>query len=49
MGLTFKENCSDTRNSLIIDVSKMLTEKSIKIDAIDPWINDIETISKILI
>ncbi len=40
MGLTFKENCSDIRNSLILEVCNNLIFKGCEIYAIDPWVND---------
>lgn len=36
MGLTFKENCPDLRNSKAIDVCKYLASYGIKIKAVDP-------------
>ena len=40
MGLTFKENCPDLRNSRVIDVIKKLESFDCNIDVYDPWIND---------
>ncbi len=39
LGLTFKENCPDTRNSKVADVYKRLTEYGINPIVIDPWAN----------
>ena len=39
LGLTFKENCPDVRNTKIIDVIKHLKEYGININIYDPWIN----------
>lgn len=39
LGITFKENCPDVRNTKIIDVIKALEEYSIKITIYDPWAN----------
>ncbi len=39
MGLTFKENCPDLRNSKVIDIIKSLREYNAKIDVYDPWVN----------
>lgn len=39
LGLTFKENCPDTRNSKVIDVIKRLNEYGIKPKIVDPWAN----------
>ena len=37
MGLTFKENCPDLRNSKVIDLIRGLQEYSAQIEAWDPW------------
>jgi UDP-N-acetyl-D-galactosamine dehydrogenase len=37
MGLTFKENCPDLRNTRIIDIYKELQDYGITIDVCDPW------------
>jgi UDP-N-acetyl-D-galactosamine dehydrogenase len=39
MGLSFKENCSDLRNSKILDACKFLLKNNTKIDAYDPLID----------
>ena len=39
MGLTFKENCPDIRNSKVIDVIKCLESSGCYIDVYDPWAN----------
>jgi UDP-N-acetyl-D-galactosamine dehydrogenase len=39
MGLTFKENCPDTRNSKIFDLVKQLKEYKINVSVFDPWVN----------
>lgn len=39
MGLTFKENCPDLRNTKVIDIVQELTEYNIKVDVYDPWIS----------
>lgn len=36
-GLTFKENCPDTRNSKVDDIIKRLKEYEIKPIVVDPW------------
>lgn len=41
MGITFKENCPDLRNSKVIDVINELQSKNIVVDIHDPWV-DIE-------
>jgi len=37
LGITFKENCPDIRNSKVIDVIKELKEFGCKVDVFDPW------------
>lgn len=39
MGLTFKENCPDLRNTKVIDIVRELTEYNIKVDVYDPWVS----------
>lgn len=40
LGLTFKENCPDTRNSKVYDIIKKLNEYDIKPVVVDPWANE---------
>lgn len=37
MGITFKENCPDIRNSKVIDVVNELQDFGTKVDICDPW------------
>ncbi len=37
MGLTFKENCPDLRNSKVIDLIKEFQEMDARVDVYDPW------------
>jgi UDP-N-acetyl-D-glucosamine/UDP-N-acetyl-D-galactosamine dehydrogenase len=39
LGLTFKENCPDLRNTRVIDVIKELQDSGINVDVYDPWVN----------
>lgn len=39
MGLTFKENCPDLRNTKVVDVVSELIDYGIDVDVYDPWIN----------
>jgi UDP-N-acetyl-D-galactosamine dehydrogenase len=39
MGLTFKENCPDLRNTRVIDIVNELDEYNIKVDVYDPWVS----------
>ena len=42
MGLTFKENCPDLRNSKVADVVSELKKYGAKVDVYDPWIDAAE-------
>lgn len=42
MGMTFKENCPDLRNSRVIDVITALADYNAKIDIYDPWVDPAE-------
>lgn len=37
LGLTFKENCPDCRNSKVADIISRLSEYGIKPEVVDPW------------
>jgi UDP-N-acetyl-D-galactosamine dehydrogenase len=39
LGLTFKENCPDVRNSKVVEVVKSLIEYNTFVDVYDPWID----------
>ncbi len=43
MGCTFKENCSDIRNSGVQKVVKKLKKFDCKIDLYDPWVDPVST------
>ena len=42
MGLTFKENCPDLRNTKVVDIISELKEYNINVDITDPWCSDDE-------
>lgn len=42
LGLTFKENCPDIRNTKVVDIIDELTEYGIEADVYDPWIDHAE-------
>jgi len=42
LGITFKENCPDIRNTKAIDVYKALESFHMAVDVYDPWANPIE-------
>jgi UDP-N-acetyl-D-galactosamine dehydrogenase len=39
MGMTFKENCPDVRNSKVVDVIRELQKYGARVDIYDPWVN----------
>ena len=39
MGLTFKENCPDHRNTRVVDLVKELKSFNCNVDVYDPWVN----------
>lgn len=39
LGITFKENCPDIRNTKIVDVIKSLEDYGVKVTIYDPWAN----------
>ncbi len=39
MGLAFKENCADTRNSRVVDIVDELKSYSATVDIWDPWVD----------
>ena len=45
LGITFKENCPDIRNSKVIDVISELKKYNLKVDVYDPWanVNEVKT------
>ena len=40
LGLTFKENCPDTRNSKVDDIIKQLNTYGIEPTVVDPWASE---------
>ncbi|SRX54901.1 nucleotide sugar dehydrogenase [Aequorivita sp. CIP111184] len=42
LGVTFKENCPDVRNTKIVDVIKALCDYGVKVTTYDPWANPVE-------
>lgn len=46
MGLTFKENCPDLRNTKVIDIISELKEYNINVDVVDPWCSKAESQSE---
>jgi len=44
LGITFKENCPDVRNTKIVDVISALEDYGIKVSLYDPWANTAEVL-----
>ncbi|MBM9519646.1 Vi polysaccharide biosynthesis UDP-N-acetylglucosamine C-6 dehydrogenase TviB [Desulforhopalus vacuolatus] len=38
LGLTFKEDCPDLRNTKVVDIIRELQDCSLKVDVYDPWV-----------
>lgn len=39
MGLTFKENCPDLRNTRVVDIVQELRDYNVDVDVYDPWVD----------
>jgi UDP-N-acetyl-D-galactosamine dehydrogenase len=39
MGMSFKENCTDIRNSRIVNMQKIMSNKKMDVDIFDPWVD----------
>jgi UDP-N-acetyl-D-galactosamine dehydrogenase len=39
LGLTFKEDCPDLRNTKVVDILRELQEYNVRADVFDPWID----------
>ncbi|CAL2094261.1 nucleotide sugar dehydrogenase [Tenacibaculum sp. 190524A02b] len=46
MGITFKENCPDVRNTKVVDVIKALKEYGTKVTIYDPWADEEEVMEE---
>ena len=44
MGLAFKENCPDLRNTRVIDIVNELREYNTSVDVYDPWVSPEEAL-----
>lgn len=42
MGLAFKENCPDLRNTRVIDIVREMADYNIHVDVFDPWVDEDE-------
>ncbi len=46
MGLTFKENCPDLRNTGVIDVITELRDYGVAVDVYDPWVDPAQAVAE---
>ncbi len=46
LGITFKENCPDIRNTRVIDIIRELQEYSLAVDIYDPWASNDEVMEE---
>ncbi len=46
MGLSFKENCPDIRNTRVVDTISKLKDAGMEVDIYDPWVNPKEAESE---
>jgi len=46
MGLTFKENCPDLRNTRVVDLVQEFEGFNCNVDVYDPWINKEEALNE---
>lgn len=44
MGITFKENCPDVRNTKVVDIYKELKDFGLNVDLYDPWADAAEVL-----
>ncbi len=46
LGVTFKENCPDIRNTKVIDILRELSDFNMEVDVYDPWADAAETVAE---
>ena len=46
LGLTFKENCPDIRNTKVVDIYTELNDLGLSVDIYDPWVNKNEALTE---
>ena len=46
LGLTFKENCPDLRNTRVVDVVHELQDYGVQVDVHDPWVDKAEALAE---
>ena len=42
MGLSFKENCPDIRNSKVVDLVEEFSRLKFSVDVYDPWVDKVQ-------
>ncbi|MES9896749.1 MAG: UDP binding domain-containing protein, partial [Candidatus Thiodiazotropha endolucinida] len=42
LGLTFKENCPDLRNTRVVDIVSEFEDYGAQVDVYDPWVSQVE-------
>ncbi len=42
LGITFKENCPDIRNTRVVEIRQELLEFGCEVDILDPWVDKAE-------
>lgn len=47
LGITFKENCPDIRNTRVVDIIQELQRFEIKVDVYDPYADDVEVVEQL--
>ena len=46
MGITFKENCPDLRNTKVVDLVYGFESLNCNVDVFDPWVDSVESIKE---
>ena len=46
LGITFKENCPDIRNTRVVEIRNELIDFGCKVDILDPWVDQNEVIKE---
>jgi UDP-N-acetyl-D-glucosamine/UDP-N-acetyl-D-galactosamine dehydrogenase len=46
MGLSFKENCPDLRNTRVVDLVQGFINSKCNVDIVDPWVNSIDAMEE---
>ena len=46
LGLSFKENCPDLRNTKVVDLIRSLDRYGMDVDVVDPWVDPDEAFSE---